>query len=211
MTFPAIALIVSGGHTELILIKTHGSYKLLGRTRDDAAGEAFDKAANMLGLPYPGGPTISKYAERGNPSAFKLPRPMLERDDFEFSFSGLKNAIRLTIESIGRGVAQNASAKHDLCASIEQAIIDVLAGKSLKAVIRHKPKTFILAGGVAANLKLRTTLATLLPKNIRFLIPEPKYCMDNAAMIAAAGYYHAKSKDFDRYDTLTADANWELV
>ncbi len=238
--FPAIALVVSGGHTELILIKNHGQYKLLGRTRDDAAGECFDKAGKMLGLPYPGGPEISKRAAKGNPLAFNLPRPMLAEPGFEFSFSGLKNAIRLLIEELenkkmlprGRprrprgplyldnrvqGVSppQKAGSKQqlidDLCASIEHAIVDVLAQKSLSAVAKYKPKTFILAGGVAANNKLRQTLSDALPKSTRFLLPENQYCMDNAVMIAVAGYFQAKRKKFIKYDKLKAKADWELV
>ncbi|OGY92942.1 MAG: tRNA (adenosine(37)-N6)-threonylcarbamoyltransferase complex transferase subunit TsaD [Candidatus Komeilibacteria bacterium RIFCSPLOWO2_02_FULL_48_11] len=219
--FPAIALIVSGGHTELILMsarggsasggKNRGQYRLLGRTRDDASGECFDKAAKMLGLPYPGGPEISKRAKKGNPAAFDLPRPMIHEPGFEFSFSGLKNAIRLLIENIGRDVACNVSTKNDLCAAIEQAIVDVLVYKSLSAVTKYKPKTFILAGGVAANKKLRQTLSDNLPKSTRFLLPQPEYCMDNAAMIAVAAYHQIKKKKFVKYDKLKADANWELV
>ena len=232
--FPAIALIVSGGHTELILIKNHGQYKLLGRTRDDAAGECFDKAGKMLGLPFPGGPEISKRGAKGNPLAYDLPRPMLH-EGFEFSFSGMKNAIRLLIEELKNNVIleggrrptdrihlQNTGSyrsaiaplqddTNDLCASIEHAIVDVLVQKSLKAVAKHKPKTFILAGGVAANQKLRQSLAAALPKTTRFLLPEPEFCMDNAAMIAVAGYFQAKKKKFVKYDKLKADANWELV
>ena len=234
--FPAIALIVSGGHTELILIKNYRQYKLLGRTRDDAGGECFDKAGKMLGLPYPGGPEIGKRAAKGNPLAFDLPRPMLH-EGFEFSFSGMKNAIRLLIEELKdknllprrqgeapyttnirhiRGLSPEHTGSrqqilNDLCASIEHAIVDVLVQKSLKAVAKYKPKTFILAGGVAANQKLRQSLGAALPKSVRFLMPEKEFCMDNAAMIAVAGYFQAKKKKFIKYDKLKADANWELV
>lgn len=207
--FPAIALVVSGGHTELILMKNHGQYKLLGRTRDDAAGECFDKAGKMLDLPYPGGPEISKRAAKGNPHAFELPRPMLHEPGFEFSFSGMKNAIRLLIEDCRRGT--RPAPTNDLCASIEHAIVDVLVQKSIKAVAKYKPKTFILAGGVAANKKLRQTLSENLPKSTRFILPPQEYCMDNAAMIAMAGYFHLKKKQFIKYDKLKANANWELV
>ena len=218
--FPAIALIVSGGHTELILMRGHGQYRLLGRTRDDAAGECFDKAAKMLGLPYPGGPEISKRAAKGNPRAFDLPRPMLAEHNLEFSFSGMKNAIRLLIQDLrtdaplGRLSPAPAPAPaplSNLCASIEQAIVDVLVAKSMLAIKKYRPKTFILAGGVAANKKLRQTLADALPKKTRFLSPAPEFCMDNAAMIALAGYFQAKAKKFIKYDKLKADANWELV
>lgn len=212
LCFPAVALVVSGGHTELILMKNHGQYKLLGRTRDDASGECFDKAARMLGLPYPGGPEIGKRAAKGNPRAFDLPRPMIHEPGFEFSFSGLKNAIRLLIADLSnRDAKYRVSTINDLCASIEQAIVDVLVYKSLSAVSKYKPKTFILAGGVSANKKLRQTLASSLPKKTAFLSPAPEFCMDNAGMIAAAAYHHIKKKQFTKYDKLKANANWELV
>ena len=207
--FPAIALIVSGGHTELILMKNHGQYKLLGRTRDDASGETFDKAAVMIGLPYPGGPEIAKRAAKGNSKAFDLPRPMLKQG-LEFSFSGLKNAIRLLIDDLRRNAPRRVPTD-DVCASIEQTIVDVLVYKSLAAVSKCKPKTFILAGGVAANKKLRQTLSGSLPKSTRFLMPAPEFCQDNAAMIAAAAYRRALKKKFIRYDKLKTNANWELV
>jgi N6-L-threonylcarbamoyladenine synthase len=195
----------------------HGKYKLLGRTRDDAAGEAFDKSAKMLSLGYPGGPEISKRAEKGNPRAYDIPRPMIERDDCEFSFSGMKNAIRLLIQDLSTSAIprvspiSRVSVRNDLSASIEQAIVDILINKSLKATEKHNPKTFILAGGVAANKNLRKSLKKALPKKIKLLIPNIRYCQDNAAMIAATGYFQAKKKKFTKYDTLTAHANWELV
>jgi len=236
--FPAIALIVSGGHTELILMKNHGQYKLLGRTRDDAAGECFDKSAKMLGLGYPGGPLISRLAEKGNPDAFALPRPMTETDNFEFSFSGLKNAIRLLTQDVileGAPLFAKSGAtdrisrlKHktlsprktrgsrvrtinDLAASIEQAIIDVLVSKSLLAARKYHPQSFILAGGVSANKKLRQTLQARLPKSIEFFMPAQEYTQDNAAMIAAAAYFHYNKKNFANRYKLTANDNWELV
>jgi len=211
LKFPAIALIVSGGHTELILMQNHGKYKLLGRTRDDASGEAFDKSAKMLSLPYPGGPEISKRAQKGNPYKYDIPKPMIHEKGYEFSFSGMKNAIRLLIEDISHTDAPLERLYPDLCASIEQAIVDVLVSKSIKAVEEYNPKTFILGGGVSANKKLRKTLANALPKSTKFLIPELKYCMDNASMVAVAGYFHAKKKEFIPYHKLKADANWELV
>jgi len=205
----------------------HGKYRLLGRTRDDAAGEAFDKSAKMLNLPYPGGPEISKRAEKGNPQAFAIPRPMIQENNFEFSFSGMKNAIRLLIERLRTDAPSERlsdATLNDLCASIEHAIVDVLTTKSLKAAEKYNPKTFILAGGVAANKKLRQTLKNSLPKKTRLLVPALNYCMDNAAMIAIAGYYHAKrdsstntqsvhipKKNFQKCATLKANANWELV
>jgi N6-L-threonylcarbamoyladenine synthase len=209
LKFPAIALIVSGGHTELILMTSHGKYKLLGRTRDDASGEAFDKAAKMMGLPYPGGPAISKHALRGNPKAYDLPKPMLDQDNYEFSFSGLKNAIRLLIVELKK--KNKKLPIDDLCASIEQTIVDILITKSLKAIEQHKPKTFILAGGVAANKKLRKTLQNALPKSINLLMSDLEYTQDNAAMIAAGACNQIKKKQFTKYSKLNADPNWELV
>ena len=253
--FPAVALVVSGGHTELILMSAHGKYKLLGRTRDDAAGEAFDKTAKMLGLGYPGGPLISKLATKGNAKAFSLPRPMTETDNFEFSFSGLKNAIRLLIENIKnnsviareprgdeaggnltlslRGAKQrppdgeagsnlknqiaslSLAMTKNLAASTEQAIVDVLVQKSLLALKKYKPKSFILSGGVSANKKLRQTLQNSLPKSINFLMPKQNYTQDNAAMIALAGYYNLKNKKQSKKSwkakKIQANANWELV
>ncbi|MBU2575755.1 tRNA (adenosine(37)-N6)-threonylcarbamoyltransferase complex transferase subunit TsaD [Patescibacteria group bacterium] len=208
--FPAIALIVSGGHTELILMRDHGKYSLLGRTRDDAAGEAFDKSAKMLGLPYPGGPQISQHAQHGDPRKYDIPKPMIHEPGYEFSFSGMKNAIRLLIENFGTD-APLGRLSPDLCASIEQAIIDVLTNKSIKTIEHYKPKTFILAGGVSANKKLRKTLKYALPKSTQFLAPDIKFCMDNASMVAVAAYFHAKNKEYIPYHKLTANANWELV
>ncbi len=207
--FPAVALIVSGGHTELIYMPGHGTYKLLGKTRDDAAGEAFDKAAFMLGLPYPGGPAISKVAEKGDPESFEIPRPMIERDDCEFSFSGMKNAIRLIVESYKK--RRTRLPINDLAASIQQAIIDILITKSLIAIAKAKPKTFILAGGVAANAALRAQLAEKLPKNANLFISPISYSQDNGAMIAAAAHRRIKNKQFDSPESLTANAHWELV
>ncbi|MEK7189260.1 MAG: tRNA (adenosine(37)-N6)-threonylcarbamoyltransferase complex transferase subunit TsaD [Patescibacteria group bacterium] len=209
LTFPAVCLIVSGGHTELILMTNHGQYKLLGKTRDDAAGEAFDKSAFMLGLPYPGGPSISKAAEKGDPQSFDIPRPMIERDDCEFSFSGMKNAIRLIVEIYKKKRARLPI--DDLAASIQQAIVDILITKSLIAVAKAKPKIFILAGGVAANAELRKQLAQKLPKSIKLLTSSLKYSQDNGAMIAAGAYQRIKQKKFDSPVSLTANAHWELV
>lgn len=210
--FPAIALIVSGGHTELILIEGYGNYKLIGRTRDDASGEAFDKSAKMLGLPYPGGPQISKLGEKGNPSAFDIPRPMITSDNCDFSFSGMKNAIRLLVEEIKTSNKRiSKKTMQDLCASIEQAIVDVLVEKSQKAIKKYKTKTFILGGGVSANKKLRLAFEKSIPKKIQFLYPDTKFCMDNAPMIAIAGYFKFKKTGFTKYNKLKADANWEIV
>lgn len=186
--FPLLALLVSGGHTNLILFKGHLDYEVLGRTRDDAAGEAFDKVARTLGLGYPGGPYIQKAAANGNALAFPLPRTMLEAGSLDFSFSGLKSAVLNTLNTAQmKGLTIDAS---DLAASFQAAVIDVLVQKSIRALDRAEIKTFALAGGVAANSILRDSLQKeLAVRNIRFICPSPIFCTDNGAMIATAGYY----------------------
>lgn len=226
ITFPAVALVVSGGHTELILIKNRGEYELIGKTKDDAAGECFDKIAKLLSLPYPGGPQISKLALTGDTATIKFPRPMLNEDNFDFSFSGLKTSalywlrdhkLRATQKNIWQKIfnfKNNKPAINDFCASFEQAIVDVLVGKTLKAVKKYRPQTVILAGGVSANQKLRDALETLLKKEhptTQYLYPELKYCMDNAGMIAAAGYYQAQKGNYTDWRKIKANPNWELI
>ncbi len=227
--FPALCLIVSGGHTELILMKNHGKYKLLGATKDDAAGECFDKAAKLLGLSYPGGPQISKLAETGNSSAINFPRPMLKEENYLFSFAGLKtsalywlrdhklSAIHVNQFLLPAGISGRTPEEptiNDFCASFEQAIVDVLVSKTIKAATEYKPKTIILAGGVSANKKLRQTLNEAVADKFpeaNLMIPQIKYSMDNAAMMAVAGYYHALKKDFTSWKKIEADPNWELA
>ncbi|RJP46862.1 MAG: hypothetical protein C4584_01045, partial [Armatimonadetes bacterium] len=190
-SFPAIGLLVSGGHTDLILMKNHGLYEYLGGTRDDAAGEAFDKTARLLGLPYPGGPVIAKLAETGNPNAFKLPRPMVNSKDFDFSFSGLKTAVaNLPIISEG---GLTATDQANLAAAVQETIVMVLVKKTIQAAQIHNIDHIIVAGGVAANQKLSQTLkeeaGKILPR-ATVHIPPPKLCTDNAAYIAAAAFYN---------------------
>jgi N6-L-threonylcarbamoyladenine synthase len=220
IAYPALALIVSGGHTEIQLIKKSGQYKLIGATRDDAAGECFDKTAKMLGLPYPGGPQISKLALKGKTDAIKFPRPMLDSDNFDFSFAGLKTSAlywlrdnKLVIPSGAKRSRGIPSATiNDFCASFEQAIADTLVGKMTRAIKKFKPKTVILCGGVSANKKLRETLAAAVAKfsKTKFLVPENKYCMDNAAMIAVAGFKKTQKKEYTDWCKIQADPNWEL-
>ncbi len=226
--FPALALLVSGGHTELILMKSHTEYERLGHTADDAAGECFDKVAKLLGFPYPGGPQISKQALGGNPDAIRFPRPMLDQDNFNFSFSGLKTAalywlrdhnlaaLSLIPPPLPAGMFGQVPAAitvADFCASFEQAIVDVLVTKTIKAAKQYQPHTIILAGGVAANKRLRDTLGQQIAihiPNSKFQIPTFKYCMDNGAMIAAAGYYLAVDKKFTHWKNLHVDPNWKI-
>lgn len=185
--FPALALIVSGGHTEIILIKNKTSLKKIGQTIDDAAGEAFDKTAKLLNLPYPGGPQISKLALKGNAQSFDLPRPMINENNFDFSFSGLKTAVLYTTKKIKK---LDLKTKQNLAASFEQAVVDVLVVKTRKAAEKNKVKTLMLAGGVAANKNLRQSFEQMAKDlDTDFLMPEINLCTDNAAMIAMAGFF----------------------
>ena len=210
--FPAICLLVSGGHTELILMKDHGVYELIGMTRDDAAGEAFDKVAKLLGLGYPGGPEISRAALTGNPQAIVFPRPMIDSNDFDFSFSGLKTAVRLEVAK--RTKMTEMIKREDIAASFQQAAVDVLVSKTIRAVSVYQPKSVILAGGVSANLSLRTsleqTLKTTFPE-LSFHAPELSLTGDNAVMIAVAGAYRAQKNEFVDPLTLVADPNMRLA
>ncbi len=182
--FPLLALLVSGGHTELILIREHLQYERLGATLDDAAGEAFDKVARILGLPYPGGPSIQKAASEGNPRAFNFPRARLE-GSWDFSFSGLKTAVLRTVRALQD--EHQAVPVADLAASFQAAVVDVLYQKTMKAADQYRVKEILIGGGVSANRALRETF--LGQESYRVHIPPLSLCTDNAAMIAAAGYY----------------------
>lgn len=186
--FPAVALLISGGHTELVLIKNWFAYKILGKTRDDAVGEAYDKVARMLGLPYPGGPQISRLAETipDKSSRFPLPRPMFNSDNFDFSFSGLKTAVLYTIKKIPR---LTQKIKAEIANEFENAVVEVLLKKTLRAVQKHKARTIILGGGVSANKRLREYFQNMAKENnIELLLPNPTLSTDNALMIAIAAY-----------------------
>ena len=186
--FPLLTLIVSGGHTELVLTKNHLQHKILGETKDDAAGEAFDKVAKMLKLPYPGGPEISQRAVKGNDKAFSFPRPMLSSPDLNFSFSGLKTSVLYKLQDIEK---LNAKTVNDIAASFQEAAVDVLARKTERAYKKYHPKTLALGGGVAANDLLRGRLKKMFPS---LLLPEKIFTGDNAAMIGTAAYFHLRSK-----------------
>jgi len=188
--FPVVCLIVSGGHSDLVLMKGHGDYVVLGRTRDDAAGEAFDKAARILGLGYPGGPAIEQAAEKGAAS-IQLPRAWLKGTN-DFSFSGLKTAL------LRRAEAGQISSVADAAASFQEAVIDVLVTKTVATARELGVKQILLAGGVASNKLLRQRLVENSP--IPVLIPPPILCTDNAAMIAACGYYRLKAGQTDSLD-----------
>lgn len=189
---PAVCLVVSGGHTQLILMKSYGSYKILGETRDDAAGECFDKVARILGLGYPGGPIISKIAkaDRGSTS-IALPRPMIHQKNYDFSFSGLKTAVLYHYRGQSEKTRKSKRYIQAMAAEAQQAIIDVLIRKTLKAAKDYRVKTIILGGGVAANNELRRQLkAACVKLNFAHLIPPKKFCTDNAAMIGACAFFH---------------------
>jgi len=188
---PFVCLIVSGGHTSLVYIRNFEEYKLLGQTKDDAAGEVFDKIARVLDLGYPGGPITEKLAKEGEPSSIKFPRPLLNDKSYDFSFSGLKTAVIYYIKELKK---ENKNIQvRDILASFQQAVIDVLVEKTIKAALKFQTKQIILAGGVAANSSLRSEIrekANLF--NIKVFYPSISLCTDNAAMVASAGYYKFK-------------------
>ena len=210
--FPFIALLVSGGHTQLMRVDRVGSYELLGETIDDAAGEAFDKSAKLLGLPYPGGPALARLAQQGDGQAFRLPRPLLHSGNLDFSFSGLKTAVLTQAKKLGEAMGEQARA--DLAASTQAAIVDVLVKKSLKALEQTGLSRLVVAGGVGANALLREQLnAACKKKGIRVYYPELHLCTDNGAMIAlAAGMrIQAGLETMQRGYTFDVKPRWSLA
>ena len=194
--FPFVSLLVSGGHTQLIAAKGIGEYEILGESIDDAAGECFDKAAKMLGLPYPGGPNIAKLAETGNPNAYELPRPMLHRG-LDFSFSGMKTAVHNLIKDTA-GSDSDLQVRADIAASFQHAMVDTLVKKCVKALKQANMTRLVIAGGVSANTHLRETLETELTKiNATVHYAPPALCTDNGAMIAYAGYERLQAGQAD--------------
>ncbi|RBP87349.1 O-sialoglycoprotein endopeptidase [Cytobacillus firmus] len=199
MEFPLLSLVVSGGHTELVYMKEHGHFEVIGETRDDAAGEAYDKVARTLNLPYPGGPHIDRLAHEGNPT-IQLPRAWLEEGSYDFSFSGLKSAVINTVHNAEqRG---ETIVPEDLAASFQESVIDVLVTKTERAVEEYQVKQLLLAGGVAANKGLRASLEKRFgdKADIKLIIPPLTLCTDNAAMIAAAGSVLFKKGQFAGLD-----------
>ena len=229
--FPALGLVVSGGHTLLVLIKHIGKYRILGQTLDDAAGECFDKVAKILGLPYPGGPALAKLAKSGNAEAIDFPRPMIDSKNYDFSFAGLKTAVLYFLRDLSRsattlprpgeglGERSNLNTKYKIlyshiAASAEQAIIDVLVAKTLRAARQYKITTILLGGGVAANENLRQTLKSIIQKELpysKFYIPHSNLTTDNAGMIALAGFYHYIHGHTTTFNKVKADPNLELT
>ena len=223
--FPNISLIVSGGHTILVLMENEKKYKVLGQTVDDAAGEAFDKVAKLLGLPYPGGPEVSKLAVDGDPTAINFPRPMLNNKNYNFSFSGLKTAVLYHVRSLATSHLPLAT-KQDICASFQAAAVDVLVQKTMRAVKEFKAKSVSLSGGVAANVALRDALnhqskisrpqspeapADGGQVNLKFFVPDKNLCTDNAEMIGiAAAFMLQNGFKPVNYKKVKADSNLAL-
>ncbi|MFZ2299810.1 MAG: tRNA (adenosine(37)-N6)-threonylcarbamoyltransferase complex transferase subunit TsaD [Candidatus Moraniibacteriota bacterium] len=227
--FPLVALIVSGGHTQLMLMQDHFQYELLGETQDDAAGEAFDKVAKLLGLAYPGGPVVSKRADAFRTEhapadiadlTGKFPRPMLTADNFDFSFSGLKTAVLYSLKKEDPEKLKDERFVASMCHAFQEAVVDVLVGKTEKALALYAPETFVIAGGVSANERLRNRLRTLINERFpdtQFLTPAFAYSLDNAAMIGiAAALRYEHMSEGQRADlmkihlTLDPDANLPL-
>ncbi|HEU5137146.1 MAG TPA: tRNA (adenosine(37)-N6)-threonylcarbamoyltransferase complex transferase subunit TsaD [Steroidobacteraceae bacterium] len=208
--FPHLALLVSGGHTMLIDVAAAGSYAVLGETRDDAAGEAFDKSAKLLGLPYPGGPELAKLAALGRADRFDFPRPMLDRPGLEFSFSGLKTAVSLAVKECAKAGAIDDGTRADIAAGVQQAIVDTLIGKTLRALEQTGYETLVVAGGVGANRSLRERLAEGARRmGARVYYPRIEFCTDNAAMIAVAGMARLKAGKHET-SAIRARAQWPL-
>ncbi len=192
--FPFIGLVVSGGHTSLFRVDGFGKYKRLGQTRDDAAGEAFDKVAKLLGLGYPGGPIIDELSETGNPKAIRFPRPSLGKNSFDFSFSGLKTAVVNYLKSYPEPVTnKREDLIRDIVSSFQEAAVDVLVKKTLQAVQDQGLKRVVLSGGVSANRRLREKMREESSRQkVRVYIPSPSFCTDNAAMVGVVGYQYLK-------------------
>ncbi len=211
---PHLSLVVSGGHSLLVDVRGIGNYTLLGRSRDDAAGEAFDKVAKMLDLPYPGGPEIDKRAELGDPERFAFPRPMMHEPHLDFSFSGLKTAVLYTLPKLTPSGNPNdlpEQVMNDLCAGVRQAIIDVLIHKAMRALRKTGHKLLAVSGGVSCNGALRRQLTEACERRrVELLLPPNSLTTDNAAMIAFAGLLHAKAGDFSPLDT-PVDPNMHLA
>ncbi len=204
--FPAIGLLISGGHTELILMKAIGDYEIVGETKDDAVGEAFDKVARILGLPYPGGPEISRIGEKGNKSIYPLPRPMMGSNDLFFSFSGLKTAVLYLTKKLGILTEQQ---KADIAREFENAVTEVLLSKTLRAIQMHGAKSVIIGGGVSANKHLRKQFSQAMgEEHISLYLPTYSQSTDNSLMIALASYF---GKQTTATENLKARGNWRIA
>jgi len=206
--FPHVALLVSGGHTMLIEVQGIGQYELLGETRDDAAGEAFDKTAKLLGLPYPGGPELARMADAAKGGTFTFPRPMLDRPGLEFSFSGLKTAV---LHAVRGQVSMTDDLKSDVAHAVQEAIVETLVAKSLRALEQTGLDALVVSGGVSANRTLRARLAEIVSRRGgRVYYPRIEFCTDNAAMIAVAGLARLSAGQHDGL-AIKARAQWPLM
>lgn len=206
LEFPLMALVVSGGHTELVRMTEHLHFEVIGETRDDAVGEAYDKIGRVLGLPYPGGKAMDELAHQGK-ETYTFPRAMIDEDNYDFSFSGLKSSVINTLhhaEQVGESIDRS-----DVATSFQAAVVDVLVTKTLRALKEYPSKQLILAGGVAANRGLRERLEKELPQSVKFLRPPMRLCGDNAAMIGAAAYYYYQAGQFAD-SRLNAYPGWAL-
>ncbi|SDJ48531.1 tRNA (adenosine(37)-N6)-threonylcarbamoyltransferase complex transferase subunit TsaD [Billgrantia gudaonensis] len=209
--FPFVALLVSGGHTQLVAVEGLGRYRLLGESVDDAAGEAFDKAAKMLGLDYPGGPQVAKLAAAGDPSRWRFPRPMTDRPGLDFSFSGLKTHTLTAIRQLEAAGALDDQARADVARAFEEAVVDTLAIKCRRALDDTGLKRLVVAGGVSANVRLRERLATACTKRgARVYYPRGRFCTDNGAMIAYVGAQRLMAGERDEPGLMQAVPRWPL-
>lgn len=207
--FPQLCLLVSGGHTQLVMVHDYLNYEVLGRTIDDAAGEAFDKCAKVMGLDYPGGPVVDRLASKGNENAFSFGLPKIE--GLNYSFSGLKTSFLYTLRDLSKNDAAFVQNNlNDLCASLQKAIIDVLMSKLKRAIRETGVRTIAVSGGVAANSQLRSGLTTLAAKqDLKLFLPELAFTTDNAAMIGMVAYYHYLAQKFNAFDVIT-DARLDI-
>jgi N6-L-threonylcarbamoyladenine synthase len=206
--FPFLALLVSGGHSQLVGVEALGRYEILGESLDDAAGEAFDKTAKLLGLGYPGGPALAKLAEQGNPGRFELPRPMCDRPGLEFSFSGLKTHVMNIINSN----PDDEQTKADIARAFEEAVVDVMAIKCRRALKQSGFKRLVISGGVGANKRLRARLAEMgEAMGVNVYYPRIQFCTDNGAMIALAGYLRLKHGDAQQDLKIQSRARWPMA
>ncbi|WP_404343129.1 tRNA (adenosine(37)-N6)-threonylcarbamoyltransferase complex transferase subunit TsaD [Vreelandella venusta] len=209
--FPFVALLVSGGHTQLVEVHGLGDYQLLGESVDDAAGEAFDKAAKMLGLAYPGGPLVAKLAEQGDPKRFRFPRPMTDRPGLDFSFSGLKTHTLTAIRQLEAAGELDEQAKADVARAFEEAVVDTLVIKCRRALDQTGLKRIVMAGGVSANTRLRERLALETQKRqARAYYPRGRFCTDNGAMIAYVGAQRLAAGERDNDGVMQATPRWPL-